>query len=201
MAKKCMGCGRLKRIIDCNYAGLDVRQAGDHAFSSRIFPPALKGNKTTDFFCADCASRQGIMKCSFHGSLNAQSFSGGKPPICDKCTSELNEINKGRVPNRYEAILLLSLFIIKPKEILKGTVFIISDDGEGHFINKKVIFSDKLSNFIFKVSSDSSGLRFIIIPINHPNIETAEFTVNSNNDFEKASGRWIIPWKEDIFKK
>jgi hypothetical protein len=166
MANKCIGCGRLERRRDFNYAGLDVRKEGDHAFPLRIFPPRLKGKKPQDFFCADCASRQDIMKCSFHGRLNTQSFSFGMPPICNKCTSELNEINKGRVPSRYEAYVPVSLSIIAPKEILKGAVFIISDDGEGHFINKRVIHSDKLSNFIFKVSSVSSGLQFIIMPIN-----------------------------------
>lgn len=83
MAEKCMECRKKKGWIAYNYAGMNLRKAGEHTYPSRISEIILPGDPAKDFLCADCANKRKVV-CSVHGTL-IHGLDGGSVLTCSMC--------------------------------------------------------------------------------------------------------------------
>jgi protein-arginine kinase activator protein McsA len=75
MAKKCLECGKKKKVFAYNYAGFIVNE-------SLVLP----GNKKKDFLCVECANKPKVT-CVTHGPIHGR-IEFGIVPTCQKCSHQ-----------------------------------------------------------------------------------------------------------------
>ena len=196
MAKYCMaGCQRKERIHDYNYAGFKISE-GDHAFPGRVSTEkTIPGSKNSDYLCDDCISEKYPVICKVHGPIKNQKYAYGKPPICEECKKELEQIKKGHLPHDYLMRMPLTFLTLKSGKTFENAIFVISKDQEAHFVIGGFEFSDQIENIDFSLEENYMGdLSFILKPKKIPQINTCKFTIETSGNISDLSGMWINPW-------
>ena len=92
-SKSCIHCGKKKRMLDPNYAGLEL------GFGDRVSPAQFPGNRGTEYLCKACAQKIEV-KCKDHGVVS--DLGAPETPVCPDCRKEYERF--GSPPAGYSSI-------------------------------------------------------------------------------------------------
>lgn len=103
MSKKtCIKCGKIKKFLSPNYAGLKLdKNKKSYPFLTRITPRETPGDAKSDYLCEECVNSI-VVTCDEHGEIKDKTWKNGNPPKCLKCKEEYNRF--GAPPTFYQSI-------------------------------------------------------------------------------------------------
>jgi len=196
--KKCIKCGKTESVKEHNYAGLRFKD-NYFAFPDRIKAPKIPGPKSLLFLCERCASTHYKIECRIHGLIEEQGYNGGKPPKCQICEEQLEQIIQNKLPPGFQFIVLLSSAVDSSGKPLSNPTLALSDDNILYIISHRAAYWDKIGNYSFKVVNQNNSLRFLIEHQKEDKWLRTCYVEITQSKVPKVEGTWTWPWDADEF--
>ncbi len=203
----CFHCGKIKTILDCDYANFKV-DSKSYPFPFRIIAPSLPVLAKNCFICAKCASARYKVKCTAHGVIHDK-YEYGQPPRCGKCEDDLKAILNGNRPDSFKFLVPLTKVTGYENDVTDDIWLGMSKDDYICFFRKHLAFYRKSNEVFFRIQAKGNGNEFelSIFPVAPNKLTSFRILLDNANPTDGAKivrngkGNWIEPWKSELREK